>query len=283
MATNRDLYDVLGVNKSASSAEIKSAYRKLALKWHPDKNKEANATDKFKEINEAYEVLGNPDKKAKYDQFGHAAFGNQSGGGNPFGQAGGNPFGGGFYQAGGNVNFEDLFGNGGGFNDPFDIFSSFFGGQSGQRRQVNPHYSLTLTFNEAVHGTEKTIVHQGKEFNIKIPAGVDNGNRMRFTDFDLSFKVKPSSTFQREGFDVSVVQEVPLILAILGGEIEIPTLEGNLKIRLKPGTQPETLVRLSGKGVKHLQGSGRGDLYIRYAVKIPTKLTSKQKEILSQF
>ncbi len=285
MATN-DYYSILGVSKSASPAEIKSAYRKLALKWHPDKNKGTDTHNKFKEINEAYEVLSNPDKKTRYDQFGHDNFKQASqGGGGPQG----NPFGGGFYsQQGGNINFEDLFGGanfgGGGFNgDPFDLFGSFFGGGQGQRRQAKTLYSLKISFMEAVNGVEKTLVHQGKEYTIKVPAGVDNGNRMRFNDFDISFSVGESTKFKREGFDVIVEQEVPLITAILGGDIEVPTLDGDLTVRIKSGTQPETVVRLSGKGIKHLQSNQHGDLYIKYKIHIPTKLSSRQKTILQEF
>ncbi len=280
MSTKRDFYDILGVSKSASATDIKSAYRKLAHKFHPDKNKDASSHEKFKEINEAYENLSDANKKARYDQFGHA--GTQNGGAGGFGGfGGGNPFG--SYQQTGNINFEDLFGGAGGFGgDPFDVFSSFFGG-GGQRRQAKTLYSIKLDFMEAVKGTEKTLVHQGKEFTIKIPAGIDNGNRMRFNEFDLTFTINPSSTFKREGFDVVVEQEVPLITAILGGEVEVPTLDGKLKVRLKSGTQPETVVRLSGKGIKHLQSNQHGDLYIKYLIKIPTKLTSHQKTILQEF
>lgn len=284
MATTRDYYDILGVNKTASAAEIKSAYRKLALKWHPDRNKEADAHEKFKEINEAYEVLSNSEKKAKYDQFGHAAFQN-GGGGNPFG-AGGNPFGGGYYQAGGgNINFEDLFGGaGGGFSDPFDIFSSFFGGGfGGQQRPQKIHYKLKIDFDEAIHGAEKTIVHQGKEHTIKVPAGASNGTTVRYSDFDISFDVRPSKTFKREGYDLIVDQEIPFTLAILGGETTIPTLDGNLKIKIRQGTQPGTTIRLTGKGVKHIQGSQHGDLYIRFIVKFPERLSRRQKTLLESF
>jgi len=280
MATTKDLYDILGVTKSATSAEIKSAYRKLALKWHPDRNKEAGATEKFKEISEAYEILSNPEKKSKYDQFGHAAFGGGTGF-NP-GGASGNPFSS-YYSSGGNINLEDLFGGAGGFSDPFDVFSSFFGGAGGQRRQAKPHYSLKLEFMEAINGTEKTIVHQGKQFTVKVPAGIDEGNRIRYNEFDVSFDIKTSPTFKREGSDIIVKQEVPFTLAILGGEIEVPTLTGNLKVRLKPGTQPETVVRITGKGVKHLQSSKHGDLYIRYVIKFPSKISSRQKELLKKF
>ena len=283
MATTRDYYDILGVSKSATTAEIKSAYRKLALKWHPDRNKEADAHEKFKEINEAYEVLSNPEKKAKFDQFGHAAF-NNGGGGNPFG-AGGNPFGGGYYQAGGNINFEDLFGGAGGFSDPFDIFGSFFGGGFGgqQHRQQKIHYKLKISFDEAIHGAEKTIVHQGKEYTVKIPAGADNGTQIRYSDFDISFAVQPSKIFKREGYDIIVDHDVPLSLAILGGDTIVPTLGGDLKIKVRSGSQPGTVVRLTGKGVKHLRGNQHGDLYIRYNIKIPTRLSSKQKELLKKF
>lgn len=280
MATTRDYYDILGIPKSASAADIKSAYRKLALKWHPDKNKESDAHEKFKEINEAYEVLGNPDKKAKFDQFGHAAFG-QGSGGFP---GGGNPFGG-FYQAGGNINFEDLFGGGGGFSDPLDIFSNFFGGAGfgGPRRPQKTHYTLKVSFEDAVHGSEKTIVHQGKQYDIKIPAGADGGTRIRYSDFDISFDVAASQTFKREGYDVIVNHEIPFTLAILGGETIVPTLDGDLKVKVRAGTQPETAIRLTGKGIKHLQSNQHGDLYIRYIIKFPTRLSGKQKDLLKRF
>ena len=282
MATTRDYYDILGVSKSATAAEIKSAYRKLALKWHPDRNKESDAHEKFKEINEAYEVLGNPEKKAKFDQFGHAAFQN-GGGGNPFG-AGGNPFGGGYYQAGGNINFEDLFGGAGGFSDPFDIFSGFFGGGFGrEQRQQKTHYKLKIEFDEAIHGAEKTIVHQGKEYTVKIPAGADEGTQVRYSDFDISFAVQPSKIFKREGSNIIVDHEISLTLAILGGDTTVPTLEGDLKIKIRSGTQPGTVVRLTGKGAKHLRGNQHGDLYIRYNIKIPTQLSGKQKDLLKKF
>lgn len=279
--SNRDLYDILGVSKSATEAEIKSAYRKLALKWHPDKNKSADATEKFKEVNEAYEILSDKNKRQKYDQFGHAAFGGGTGY-NPFGQQqSGNPFGS-YYSAGGNINFEDLFGGADGFSDPFDIFSSFFGG-GGRAREARTRYSMQLDFMEAVQGTEKTIVHQGKQYTIKVPAGVDDGNRMRFDKFDISFVVRPDKTFKREGANVIVNQKLDFITAILGGEIAIPTLQGELKIRVKPGTQPETVLRLSGKGIKVLNSSGHGDLYIRFVITLPTKLSSHQKSLLKEF
>lgn len=278
---NRDLYDILGVPETASESEIKSAYRKLALKWHPDRNKEKDATEKFKEVNEAYEVLSNKDKRAKYDQFGHAAFGGGTGY-NPFGQQSGNPFAS-YYSSGGNINFEDLFGGSDGFSDPFDIFSSFFGGQARGGRTARTRYSLTIDFLEAVHGAEKTIVHQGKEYTIKIPAGIDEGNRIRFDQFDISFNIRPSKTFKREGENIIVNQDLDFITAILGGEVTIPTLDGDLKIRIKPGTQPETVLRLSGKGIKVLNSSRHGDLYIRFMVKLPTKLSSRQKSLLKEF
>lgn len=281
MATTRDYYDILGVSKSASSAEIKSAYRKLALKWHPDRNKESNAHEKFKEINEAYEVLSNPEKRAKFDQFGHAAFGGGTGF-NP--QGGGNPFGS-YYTTGGNINFEDLFGGSGGFSDPFDIFSSFFGGGFGgrQRQPQKTHYSLKIDFDEAVHGAEKTIVHQGKEYTIKIPAGADEGTQIRYSDFDISFDVRPSKIFKREGDNIIVNHEIPFTLAILGGDTTVPTLDGDLKIKVRPGTEPETVIRLTGKGVKHLRSNQRGDLYIRFVITFPSHLSGQQKDLLKKF
>lgn len=279
MPTTRDYYDILGVSKTASAAEIKSAYRKLAMEWHPDRNKSKDAAEKFKEINEAYEVLSNADKKSKYDQFGHAAFGGGSGY-NPYGNSG-NPFSS-YYSTGGNINFEDLFGGAGGFSDPFDVFSAFFGGGAARRPQ-KPHYTLKIDFMEAVNGTERSIVHQGKEYTIKVPAGIDEGNRIRYNDFDISFDIKPSKEFKREGADVIVNKEISFVEAIMGGEIKVPTLSGELKLRLKPGTQPETVIRLTGKGVKHLQSNRHGDLYIRYMVKIPAKISGKQKELLRKF
>lgn len=284
MSTKRDYYEILGVTRGASAADLKSAYRKLALKWHPDRNKEAGAEAKFKEINEAYEVLSNSEKKAKYDQFGHAAFDPSAGfgGGQPGGSYRQGPFTYTYSTGGG---FEDLFGGQGqGFSDPFNIFESFFGGQNpfGGGFQQKPHYSMAIDFMDAVNGVEKTFVHQGKQYTVKIPAGADDGTRMRYNDFDLSLNVKPHKVFRREGDDIYIYHEIDLPLALLGGETTIPTLEGDLLIKIRPGTQPSTTVRLSGKGMKHLQGSGRGDFYIKLKVMIPEKLSRKAKELVHE-
>ncbi len=285
MTTKRDYYDILGVTKSASSTDLKSAYRKLALKWHPDKNKEPGAEAKFKEINEAYEVLSDSGKKAKYDQFGHAAFDPSAGFGG--GQGGQSYRQGPFtytYSTGGG--FEDMFGGGQGqgFNDPFNIFESFFGGQNpfGSGFQQKPHYSMNIDFMEAVNGAEKTFVHQGKQYTVKIPPGADDGTRMRYSEFDVSLNVAPHKIFRREGSDIFIYHEIPLAMAILGGETTIPTLDGDLLIKIRPGTQPSTTVRLSGKGMKHLRDSGRGDFYIKLKVMLPEKLSRRGKELVQQ-
>ena len=281
MATQRDYYDILGVSKSASAVELKKAYRKQALQWHPDRNKSVEASEKFKEINEAYEVLGNPQKKQTYDQYGHAAF---SQGGGPGGFAGNQgPF---TYtytnydgQAGQGSPFEGF-----DFSDPFEIFEQFFGGGSPFRQQQRkPRYGLSLTFKEAVKGVEKEVSIEGKRKKIKIPAGVDEGSRIEFNDFYVTIDIKPDKTFQRDGNDILINQEIPLKLAILGGIINVPTIDGDLKLRIRPGTQSGSMVRLAGRGIKKLRGYGHGDQYVRLLVKIPDKLNRKQKEILEEF
>ncbi len=282
MSDKRDYYEVLGVSRTASASDIKSAYRKLALKWHPDKNKEIGAEAKFKEINQAYEVLSDEEKRKRYDQFGHAAFDPSAG----FGGFGGGqtyrqgPFQYTYYSGG--PGFEDIFGGGGGFSDPFEIFEQFFGGAnpfgSGFRRK--PHYSISIEFMEAVTGTERTLVHQGKHYTIKVPAGADDGTRIRYSEFDVSLNVKPDKTFRREGYDVFTLHEIPFTLAILGGSTVVKTLEGDLKLKIRPGTQPSTTIRLSGKGIKHLKGGGRGDLYIKLKVMLPERLSRRAKDLL---
>jgi curved DNA-binding protein len=280
----RDYYDILGVNKEASSAEIKSAYRKKALEWHPDRNKSPDAEEKFKEINEAYEILSNQQKRQAYDQFGHAAFDPRSAGptgghtytsqNGPFNftwtSSGNNPF-------GENTSFDF-----GGFSNPFDIFEQFFGAGfgAGQSSQRIPTYKIQVSFMEAAKGVEKEVSIGGSRKKIKIPAGVDDGQRIRFHDFILYIDVLPDKVFKRDGNDVFVDVNISIAQAALGADIEVPTLNGPLKIRVKPGTQPSTLVRLRGQGIKDIQGYGHGDLYIRLNVLIPTRLTAKQKETL---
>lgn len=288
MAAQKDYYQILGVSKSASAQEIKSAYRKLALEYHPDRNKSKEAGEKFKEVTKAYEVLSNEDKRKQYDQFGHAAF--EQGG---MGGAGGGPFGGARGQQGGQYGpFTYTYSSGGqgadfdfgGFSDPFDIFEQFFGGGSpfGQRRAQRPTYSLKISFDEAVHGTEKEVNVDGKKQKIKIPAGVDTGSRIRFGDYDVVFSVTPDSRFGREGYDIVSEEEVSFAKAALGGEINVVTIDGDIKIRIPSGTQPSTLIRLAGKGVKKLQGSDKGHHYVKIKVTVPKKLTKEQKEILEK-
>jgi len=288
MADSKDYYQTLGVTKSASSDEIKKAYRKLALQYHPDRNKGKDAEAKFKEVTKAYEVLSDPQKKQAYDQFGHAAF-EQGAGQGPFGGAGG-PFGGFGQQQGGPFSYTYSTGGDGGagfdfggFNDPFEIFEQFFGGASPFGRQRRQSYALSIDFLEAVHGTTKKVNIEGKSQTIKIPAGVDEGSRIRFGDYDVVVSVTPDKRFQRESFDIIGVKEIPFALAALGGEVNIETIDGDLKLRIPGGTQPGTAIRLRGKGVPHLHGSGRGDHYIRIKVTVPKHLTGKQKELLKEF
>ncbi len=282
MTSKRDYYDVLGVSRTATEAEVKKAYRKKALEFHPDRNKASDAEARFKEINEAYEVLSDKQKRATYDQFGHAAFDPSAG--NPYARAGtqaNGPFNYTYYTSGSPGDFADIFG---GFSDPFDIFESFFGGGANfNRRSRKPHYSLQISFREAALGGEVQVSHQGKKHTIKIPAGANDGTQIRYGDFDVSFDVLSDKTFKREGYDLYVDQHLPFATAILGGEIKIPTLEGDKTIKIKAGTQPNTLLRLTGFGVKHLQSNRKGDLYIRLIVDLPTRLNSKQKELIREF
>ena len=278
-----DYYSILGVTKTATAAELKKAYRKLALEYHPDRNKNQEAESKFKEINKAYEVLSDPQKKQSYDSVGHQAFeqGAYQGGG-----SGGGPFGGQYGPFTYSYSTNDG-GQGfdfGGFSDPFEIFEQFFGGASpfGQRGRARPAYSLTIEFMDAVKGATKKVTIEGKTQNIKIPAGVDSGSRIRFDTYDVVIDVRPSSKFRREGSDVVTEQEVSFAQASLGTEIEVEAVEGPVKIRIPAGTQPNTVIRLSGKGITSLRG-GKGDHYVRIKVVIPKGLTSKQKELLREF
>ncbi len=284
----KDYYQTLGVTKNASADEIKRAYRKLALQYHPDRNKTKEAEVKFKEVTQAYEVLSDPQKRQTYDQFGAAAFEQGAG---PFGgaQGGQGPFGGNrtgqygpftyTYSTGGDGAGFDF----GGFSDPFDIFEQFFGGAPFGSRQRRPIYSLTISFMDAVKGVEKEVTIEGKKQKIKIPAGVDSGSRIRFDTYDIVIDVTSDSRFQREGADIITEETISFAKASVGTELPVQTIDGEVTIRVPEGTQPGTLIRLRGKGVPLLRRQGRGDHYVRIKIAIPQKLTKRQKELLEEF
>lgn len=286
MATNTDYYKVLGLTKGATADEIKKAYRKLALRYHPDKNKDKESEVKFKEVTKAYEVLSDSQKRQAYDQFGHAAFEQGAAGGSqgPFG--GGSPFGGGG-QYGPFTYTYTTSGQGGdfgGFTDPFEIFEQFFGGASPfGRRHRKPTYSLELDFMEAVEGAQKKISIDGKQQTVKIPAGIDNGSRISFGEYEIIVRVRPDKRFQRQGHDVISEKEISFAKAALGGQEEIETVNGIVKIRIPSGTQPQTVIKLAQKGIKHVRGTRKGDHYVKIKVTVPKNLSSKQKEILEEF
>ena len=283
MATKTDYYDILGVSKTASADEIKKAYRKQALEWHPDRHKDDKeaAEKRFKEINEAYQVLSNPQKRQAFDQYGAAGAQGFPGGGNPFagGFQGGQ--GGPFtytYTTGG----ENPFGNMD-FGDPFDIFEQFFGGGNpfGQARRAQvPRYSISLTFMESVRGVSKEVDVGGKRRKIKIPAGIYEGATIDFGDFRLSVNIKPDKLFERQDDDIYVSVAIPFSLAVLGGEIKVPTIEDEIKIRIRTGTQSGIMMRLREQGVPHLHSRGRGNEYVRINVMIPEKLDHEQKNLV---
>ena len=304
MATKRDYYEVLGVGKNASDDEIKKAYRKLAVKYHPDRNpgdKEAGA--KFKEINEAHEVLSDKQKRARYDQFGHAGVGGASGfggGSNAYGGFSGNPFGGsagGFNFNGQSFSFD--FG-GGGLDDILgDLFG--FGARGGSRRPrrgADYQTSVTLTFEEAIFGTTKKITVDGKDLSVKIPAGIDDGMSVRLKgkggpapagdgsepgDLYVRVRVKPHKSLTREGSIILSEQTISMVDAALGCEIEVLTVDGTVTMKVPAGTQSGTPFKLSGHGVPFRADGDRGPHLVTVIVETPKNLSKKQKELLEEF
>lgn len=285
----RDYYEVLGVSKNASDDEIKKAYRKLAIKYHPDKNpgdKEAEA--KFKEINEAHDVLSDKQKRARYDQFGHAGVGG-AGGGNPFGGQGGA-----FNFNGQTFNFD--FGGGSPFDDILgNIFG--FGGPRRPRRGADYQTSVTLTFEEAIFGTTKNIDIDGKDTKIKIPAGIDDGMSIRLAgkggpapeggtergDLYVRIKVKPHKHLTREGAIILSDEHIDMVDAALGCEIEVETVDGKITMKVPAGTQSGTPFKLSGHGVPIRADGDRGPHIVTIIVETPKNLSKKQKELLEEF
>ena len=358
MAEKRDYYEVLGVSKSATQDEIKKAYRKIAKENHPDQHPGDKACEeRFKEANEAYEVLSDADKRQKYDQFGHAAFDPSAG----YGAGGFGGFGG----------FDDIFG-GGGFGD---IFSSIFGGgaqtrnPNAPRRGDDVRATLNISFEEAAFGCEKEvtaprietcpdckgtgcapgttaetcpdchgsgtvrttqrtpfgmaqstgpcqkcrgsgkIIHQpcktcrgmGKirrnhKLTVKVPAGIDDGQAIPIPgcgnaganggpagDLLVGVIVRPHPIFEREGTSVYMEQEISYAQAVLGAEVEVPTLDGKVKLTIPEGTQPGAVFRMRGRGIPSLRGGGRGDQFVSIKMGVPRNLTSSQKELLRQF
>lgn len=309
MATKKDYYDILGISKSANEADIKNAYRKLAREHHPDmvqkEDKEA-AEKRFKEINEAYQVLSNPEKRKMYDQFGHAGVGGAGGGA---GQGGFGGFGG--QQSGGWGPFTYTYSSGagaqGGF-DPFDIFEDFFGfrGFGGQRKPKkgkNLYYEMHISFEDAVKGVEKEINTEAGKTKIKIPSGARNGTELKFAgkgmpgpdnvpagDLFISLRVPTPEPFQRVGDNLGIPVEIDFVQATLGDVIEVPVVDikapnciGTAKLKIPQGTQPGTQFRIRGKGMPKLRGNGNGDVIAQVFVSIPTKLSRKQKKVLEEY
>ncbi len=296
--SKRDYYEVLGVNKGAGKDEIKKAFRKAAVEHHPDKGGDEA---KFKEINEAYEVLSDDQKKAAYDQFGHAAGAHQAGGG--AGGFGGDPFGGfGGGPGGFNVDF-DFSGMGGQGGNLNDIFEMFFTGARNRARDVE--ISITIDFYEAVSGTTKEISlrimdrqkneRKNETVKVKIPAGIDDGQSIRLDgkgeigaggtrgSLYVHVRVRPSREFERHGADIISRAKVGMVDAALGTTIDVKTLEGSVKVKIPSGTQHGKVIKLSGKGIPLINSSRHGDHLIEVTVEVPTKLSAKQKKLLEQF
>lgn len=352
----RDYYDVLGVDKSASDAEIKSAFRKLAKKYHPDLNKEPDAAEKFKEVQEAYEVLGDEQKRKTYDQFGSAAFEQGAQGGNPYGNYGGfNTSGFGFEDF--NINLDDILSN---------MFGSGFGGSKRRNRPTKGEdvlYRMKISFEEAVFGAKKDITldltekcdtcdgHGGFDFKkcstcngtgrvrrnqsslfgsfvtetvcpdckgqgqvfekrcsdckgkgyvvsrktvtITIPEGVDTGSQIRIKgkgqvgsnggengDIYVEFIVDSDPIFERDGYDIYMTLPINISEAVLGGEKEVPTLDGKIILTIPPYSQSNDKLRIKGRGVPY--DSKRGDLYIILDVVMPTKLDRTQRRLFEE-
>ena len=316
----KDYYEILGVKKNATAEEIKKAFRKLAMKHHPDRNAgNKQSEERFKEINEAYAVLSDKEKRAKYDQFGPSGFSQRYSQedifrgfdindllrdlGFSFGRAGGGGRRGRTQYEG----FEDLFGSGrgrpggsqtGDFRDIFSGGAYQDQGPSGRKGQ-DVHSELNLSFEEAARGTEKKVRFSNgnrvEEITVKVPAGIESGKKLRLGgkgpggmgggqagDLYLKVKVAEHPVFKREGSDIVVDKEIKFSDAILGTSIEVPTLEGDKHIKILPGTQSNSRIRLKGFGLPRLQEGGKGDEFVRIIIKYPKNLTERQKKLVEE-
>jgi curved DNA-binding protein len=306
----KDYYQILGVDKNATDKEIKSAFRKLARQHHPDVNPDdPQAEARFKEINEAHEVLGDPEKRAKYDQLGADWHRWQQAGGQPHdfnwdqwatGPAGQRVH----VQYATAEDLEDLFGGGNPFSD---FFTSIFGGmgmpnggsrahgfdfQTQSQRGQDLEHEVEISLAEAYHSTTRLLTKDGRRLQVKIPAGAKTGTRVRMRgegasgsvggqagDLYLRVKVTPDPRFERRGDNLHTTAPVDLYTAVLGGEVGVPTLSGEVKLKIPAGSQNGQTFRLRGKGMPKLNKKKQhGDLYAKLNVRLPTKLTAKQRE-----
>jgi curved DNA-binding protein len=305
----RDYYETLGVSKTATKEEIRSAFRKLARKYHPDVAKDKKAAEeKFKQINEAYEVLSDPAKRQKYDQLGENW--NQPGGFQPPPQWGGAQPGGGFYRYGGGDGGVEFEFNGTGFSDFFEAFfgggrgQSAFGGfgrrQTGAERGNDVEADIMVPLEEALHGAKRTVSlrragsNKVETYQVKIPKGVREGQRIRLAgqgeagerggksgDLFLRVRLARHPDFTVEGSDLIHEVRIAPWQAVLGTELTIPTLEGNVRLKVPPGTQPGQRFRLRERGLPSSSGK-RGDLYAEVQIAVPKKVTDREKEIWSE-
>jgi len=293
----RDYYKILGVPRSASANEIKGAYRKLAMQYHPDRNPgDKQAEERFKEMNEAYQVLSDPQKRARYDQLGesYSQWEHNGAPGNfNWGQWTAQP-------GGREVNMDDLFGGEGAFSD---FFSAIFGGMNvGQavrnrtsRRTPSIQQPVTLSLREAYSGTTRTLQTGNRRVEVKLPAGARSGTKIRVpaagparadgspSDLYLVLNVAEDPVFERDGNDLHTQVTIDVFKAILGGEVEVGIMTGNVLLTIPPGTQPEQVFRVAGRGMPQLKNSEiKGDLYVRVKVQIPKRLNARQKSLLEE-
>lgn len=304
----KDYYNILGVDKQASEKEIKKAYRKLATKYHPDKNPEDKAAEeKFKEITEAYEVLSDPEKRKKYEQLGANWEAFQQSGFDPSQfQQGGGPFGGGghtfvfegdpseFFGGGGSSFFETFFGG----HNGADPFGEFMRQRNGGGRRARAAYAgqdlqaeMDITLQEAYHGSSRTFTLNGQNLRIRIKPGAYDGQKLRLKekgrpgvnggpagDLYLILKIVPQAGWQREGDDLIYEKEIDLYTAVLGGKVSIPTMGSDVKMTIPAGTNPGATLRLKGKGMpKSTTPDQYGDLLVKIKVEIPKNLSEAER------